>query len=94
VAYYAGKLSDKLSVGLVEKLAQATINSRGAAMQQIADWVKQLGMSEYTERFAEKKIDISVPRDLTDQDLKDIGVLLRHRRSCSVQDIAIRLSKS
>ena len=49
-------------------------------MQQIADWLKQLGMSEYTERFAENGIDISVLRDLTDQDLKDIGVLLGHRR--------------
>ena len=49
-------------------------------MQQIADWLKMLGMSEYAERFAENGIDISVLRDLTDQDLKDIGVLLGHRR--------------
>ena len=49
-------------------------------MQQIADWLEKLGMSEYTERFAENGIDISVLRDLTDQDLKDIGVLLGHRR--------------
>ena len=40
-------------------------------MQQIADWLKQLGMSEYAERFAENHIDVSVLRDLTDQDLKD-----------------------
>jgi class 3 adenylate cyclase len=52
----------------------------GAAMQQITDWLKMLGMSEYTERFAENKIDISVLRHLTDQDLKDIGVPLGHRR--------------
>src|SRR3984957_6546016 len=49
-------------------------------MQQIAGWLEKLGMSEYTERFAENGIDISVLRDLTDQDLKDIGVLLGHRR--------------
>jgi hypothetical protein len=49
-------------------------------MQQIADWLKTLGMSEYEERFAENGIDISVLSDLTDQDLKDIGVLLGHRR--------------
>ena len=49
-------------------------------MQQITDWLDKLGMSEYTERFAENGIDISVLRDLTDQDLKDIGVLLGHRR--------------
>jgi class 3 adenylate cyclase len=49
-------------------------------MQEIADWLEKLGMSEYTERFAENGIDVSVLRDLTDQDLKDIGVLLGHRR--------------
>ena len=37
-------------------------------------------MSEYAERFAENKIDVSVLRHLTDQDLKDIGVALGHRR--------------
>jgi hypothetical protein len=50
-------------------------------MQQIADWLTTLGMSEYTERFAESDIDASVLRDLTDQDLKDLGVSLGHRRN-------------
>ncbi len=49
-------------------------------MQQIADWLKTLGLSEYTERFAESDIDTSVLRDLTDQDLKELGVSLGHRR--------------
>ena len=49
-------------------------------MQQIADWLKTLGMSEYAERFAENGIDFPALRHLTDQDLKDIGVLLGHRR--------------
>jgi SAM domain (Sterile alpha motif) len=50
-------------------------------MQQIADWLNDLGMSEYAERFAENHIDSDVLRDLTDQDLKDLGVLsLGHRR--------------
>ena len=49
-------------------------------MQQIADWLEKLGMSEYAGRFAENGIDVSVLRHLTDQDLKDIGVLLGHRR--------------
>jgi len=31
-------------------------------MQQIADWLKQLGMSEYAQRFAENRIDFSVLR--------------------------------
>jgi class 3 adenylate cyclase len=49
-------------------------------MQQIPDWLEKLGMPEYAHRFAENKIDVSVLRHLTDQDLKDIGVALGHRR--------------
>ena len=49
-------------------------------MQDIAEWLEKLGMSEYAQRFAENKIDVSVLRHLTDQDLKDIGVALGHRR--------------
>ena len=49
-------------------------------MQQIADWLEKLGMSEYADRFVENKIDISVLPHLTDQDLKDIGIPLGHRR--------------
>jgi len=37
-------------------------------------------LSEYAERFAENGIDLSVLRDLTEQDLKDLGILLGHRR--------------
>ena len=49
-------------------------------MQQIADWLEKLGLSEYALRFAENRIDFSVLRDLTDQDLKDLGVVLGDRR--------------
>jgi len=49
-------------------------------MQRIADWLKELGMSEYAHRFAENDIDTSVLPELTDQDLKDLGVSLGHRR--------------
>ena len=49
-------------------------------MQQIADWLEKLGMSEYAQRFAENRIDVSVLHDLTDQDLKDLGVVLGDRR--------------
>src|SRR5262249_12053637 len=49
-------------------------------MQQIADWLNKLGMSENAQRFAENGIGFAALRHLTDQDLKDIGVLLGHRR--------------
>jgi hypothetical protein len=42
----------------------------------MADWLKKLGMSEYAERFAENDIDASVLPELTDQDLKDLGISL------------------
>jgi hypothetical protein len=45
-------------------------------MQQIADSLEKLGMSEYTQRFAENGISVAALRHLTDQDLKDMGVLL------------------
>ena len=46
-------------------------------MQQIADWLEKLGMSEYAQRFAENGIDVSVLPDLTDQDLKEDRRLAR-----------------
>ena len=49
-------------------------------MQEIAEWLDKLGMSEYAQRFAENGIGVAALRHLTDQDLKDIGVLLGHRR--------------
>ena len=56
------------------------VGRRGAAMQQIADWLEKLGMSEYAQRFAENRIDLSVLPDLTDQDLEKLGVVLGDRR--------------
>jgi class 3 adenylate cyclase len=48
-------------------------------MQAIADWLEKLGMSEYADRFAENRIDLSVLPDLTDQHLKDLGIALGDR---------------
>src|SRR5262249_13754454 len=49
-------------------------------MSSISEWLASLGLSEYSKRFAENAIDLSVVRDLTEQDLKDLGILLGHRR--------------
>jgi len=49
-------------------------------MKGIAEWLASIGLSEYAQRFADTAIDLSVLRDLTEQDLKDLGVLLGHRR--------------
>ena len=49
-------------------------------MQQIADWLEKLGMSEYAQRFAENDIDIEVLSELTDKDFDRLGVSIGHRR--------------
>ena len=52
----------------------------GRTMTDIAEWLASIGLGKYAQRFAENAIDLSVIRDLTEQDLKDLGVLLGHRR--------------
>jgi class 3 adenylate cyclase len=50
-------------------------------MQQIAEWLERLGLSEYAQRFAENDIDFTILSDVTDQDLEKIGIAsLGHRR--------------
>jgi class 3 adenylate cyclase len=49
-------------------------------MLDVADWLEKLGMPEYAERFVDNKIDSAVLGYLTDQDLKEIGIPLGHRR--------------
>ena len=44
-------------------------------MQQIADWLQKLGLGQYAQRFAENDINFAILPDLTDQDLKELGVL-------------------
>ena len=49
-------------------------------MQQIAAWLGKLGLEQYAKLFSDNDIDISVLPHLSDQDLKDLGVSLGHRR--------------
>jgi class 3 adenylate cyclase len=48
-------------------------------VHEIADWLEKLGMSEYAQRFAGNRIDLSVLPDLTEQHLKDLGIALGDR---------------
>jgi class 3 adenylate cyclase len=68
----------KLAIAVVENSLRRRHSV--AATQQIADWLKKLGMSEYIDRLVENRIDLSVLPDLTDQDLEKLGVLLGDRR--------------
>src|SRR5450631_4535783 len=50
-------------------------------MPQIAGWLEKLGLGQYASRFAENDITFAILSDLTDQDLKELGVSsLGHRR--------------
>ena len=50
-------------------------------MQQIADWLEKLGLGQYAQQFAENDINFTILSDLSDQDLKELGVSsLGHRR--------------
>lgn len=49
-------------------------------MPTIAEWLASLSLSEYQLNFADNEIGFDVLEHLTDQDLKEIGVLLGHRR--------------
>jgi SAM domain (Sterile alpha motif) len=51
-----------------------------SAKQQVADWLEKFGLGQYAQRFAENDISFAVLPDLTDQDLKEIGISLGHRR--------------
>jgi class 3 adenylate cyclase/predicted ATPase len=46
----------------------------------IAAWLRELGLERYEQAFRENDIASAVLRELTDQDLKDLGVSLGHRR--------------
>jgi class 3 adenylate cyclase len=50
-------------------------------MRQVADWLQNLGLGQYAQRFVESDVNFSILPDLTNQDLKELGVdSLGHRR--------------
>ena len=46
----------------------------------VTEWLEQLGLGQYVQVFAENDIDLRSLPKLTEQDLKDLGVSLGHRR--------------
>ena len=54
-------------------------------MRGIAEWLASLGLEEYVQPFVDNAIDTSILRDLTEQDLKDLGVLLGIAARCCAQ---------
>ena len=52
----------------------------GRPVEQIAEWLEKLGLGQYAKVLAANDIDVSVLPHLSDQDLKDLGISLGHRR--------------
>ena len=46
----------------------------------LAEWLGRHGLGQYVETFAENHIEYSVLPDLTEDDLKNLGVSLGHRK--------------
>ena len=48
--------------------------------KNVAEWLGQYGLGQYARTFAENHIDYGTLGDLTDGDLKDLGLSLGHRK--------------
>ena len=49
-------------------------------MSQISEFLESLGLGEYADTFEENAIDMEVIPELTDSDLKELGLKLGHRK--------------
>jgi hypothetical protein len=58
---------------------------------EITDWLRGLGLEQYASAFHENAIDAEILRELTADDLKDLGVkLVGHRRKLLAAIAALR----
>lgn len=48
--------------------------------RNLAEWLGQYGLGQYAQTFAENHIEYGTLRDLTDDDLKSLGLSLGHRK--------------
>ena len=49
-------------------------------MRDLAEWLERLGLGRYVEVFSQNDIDSEVLPQLTDEDLRELGLSLGHRR--------------
>ena len=71
-------------------------NSSGTPIE-IAQWLRELGLEQYTDAFRENAIDAKILPTLTADDLRDIGVtLIGHRRRLlnAIADLVIGTSRT
>jgi hypothetical protein len=48
--------------------------------ESFADWLAEIGLESYASKFQENDIDFAVVRDLSEADLKELGLTLGHRK--------------
>jgi class 3 adenylate cyclase len=61
----------------------------------IAEWLRDLGLEQYEKAFRENAIDLEVLRDLTADDIKELGVMpIGHRRRLLTAIAALRRGPS
>jgi class 3 adenylate cyclase/tetratricopeptide (TPR) repeat protein len=52
---------------------------KGMPMTEIAGWLEGLGLSQYSALFAQENLTLELLPDLSDEDLKGLGIPLGHR---------------
>src|SRR5438105_3599820 len=57
----------------------------------LAEWLGEQGLGQYAQTFAENHIEYAVLPDLTENDLKNLGVSLGHRKKLlkAIQDLTL-----
>lgn len=48
--------------------------------EDLAKWLEGLGLGEYADAFAENAVDFRTVTALTEDDLKELGLKIGHRR--------------
>ncbi|MGH9807588.1 MAG: adenylate/guanylate cyclase domain-containing protein, partial [Terriglobia bacterium] len=48
--------------------------------REIDQWLDRLGLAKYSALFAENEVDLEILPELTEADLKDLGIPLGHRK--------------
>ena len=49
-------------------------------MRDVAEWLERLGLAQHAALFADNAVDLRVLPHLTEEDLRELGLPLGHRR--------------
>src|SRR4029078_11578323 len=67
--------------GISDRVLRARRPDRGTGlMSELGGWLKELGLEEYLQTFLLNDIDFDIWQELNEQDLKELGLSMGHRR--------------